>query len=100
MKLIKFHTGGCSPVQFIIECTMNVGHTVGVVCLEGFDQSTVSTVNLNHVTFRILIVEFFVNNLVISWIVSIKSCFKLPTEATPAVATADQASLKVSGSYH
>ena len=79
MNLIKFHTGDCSPVQFIIECTMNFGHTVGIVCLEGFDKSTVSTVSTvktNHVTFRILIVKVFVNNLFISWIVSMKSCFR------------------------
>jgi len=49
--------------------------------------STVSTVKTNHVTFRILIVKVFVNNLFISWIVSMKSCFRAlckgPSAACP-----------------
>jgi len=43
---------------------IKVGNKVVVVCLEGFDQSTVYTVMINHVTFRILVLEVFIYDIV------------------------------------
>ena len=57
-----------------------MSNTVGIVCIEGFDKSKMSMVKMNHVTFRIFILEVFIDNLAcspsISRIVLIKSCFR------------------------